>query len=204
MVIRAFQFAFDEGGELLEFYQGRFVNVEFKGINGGEELFNRDWCVALLFFLSLVAIASHVAGDTTMAASTSEFRFAISECLNFTFASFAAFAFRSPIVRGFSFLAPFSASVFIHSSPPSSLVTRGMKLEVAKFLAIGSRVISVRVESTFATLQVCVVLSVFLSCLELGYLEVWVACKTSMIEEKYHVSPFESALNFLGEAHCLG
>jgi hypothetical protein len=118
MIIRSFHFAFDEGWELLEFYQGRFVNGEFKGINGGEELFNRDWCGALLFFVSLVAIASHVAGDATMAASTSEFRFAISECLSFTVASFAAFAFRSLIVRGFSFLAPFSASVFIHPPPP--------------------------------------------------------------------------------------
>ena len=182
MIIRAFHFAFDEGWELLEFYQGRFVNGEFKGINGGEELFHRDWCVALLFFSSLVAIAGHVAGDTTMAAGTSKFGFAISECLRFTLASFAAFAFRSPIGRGFAFLAPFSASVFIQSSPPSSLVSRGMKLEVAKFLAIGSRMIAIRVERTFATLQVCVVLSVFLSCLELGYLEVGIACETGMIE----------------------
>ncbi len=166
------------------------MNGEFKGINGGEELFNRDGHGALLFFLSFVAIAGHVTGDTTMAASTSKFGFPISECLRFTLASFATFAFRSPIVRGFSFLAPFSASVFIHSSPPSSLVTRGMKLEVAKFLAIGSGMVAIRVERTFATLQVCVVLSVFLSCLELGYLEVWVACETGMIEEKYHVSPF--------------
>ncbi len=45
-----------------------------------------------------------------------KFGFAISECLRFTLASFAPFAFRSPIVRRFSFLAPFSASVFIHSS----------------------------------------------------------------------------------------
>ena len=54
MVIRAFQFAFDEGGELLEFYQGRFVNGDFMGINVGEELLNRDWCCALLCFLSLI------------------------------------------------------------------------------------------------------------------------------------------------------
>ena len=182
MVIRSFHFSFEEGWELLEFDQGRFVNGEFKGINGGEELFHRDWCVALLFFLSLVAIAGHVAGDTTMAAGTSKFGFAISECLRFTLASFAAFAFGSPRLRWFAFLAPFSASVFIHSSPPSSLVARGMKLEVAKFLAIGSGMVAIRVERTFATLQVCVVLSVFLSCLELGYLEVWVASETGMIE----------------------
>ena len=46
-------------------------------------------------------------------------------------------------------------------------------------------------------------MSVFLSCLELGDLEVWVASETGMIEEEYHISPFESALNFLREAHCL-
>ena len=109
------------------------MDGEFTGINGGEELFNRDRYGAL-FFLSLVAIAGHVAGDTTMAASTSKFGFAISERLRFTLASFATFAFRSPIGRGFAFLAPFSASVFIQSSPPSSLVSRGISWRLRSFL----------------------------------------------------------------------
>ncbi len=175
MIIRAFHFSFDEGWELLEFDQVRFVNGDLKGINGGEELFNRDWFGALL---SLVAIVSHVADDTTMAASTSEFRFAIPECRSFTLTSFAAFAFRSPIVRVFAFLTPFSASVFIHASPPSSLAARRIQLEVTKFLAFCSGMVSIRVERTFIPLQVGVVLSVFLSCLELDNLEVWVAGKT--------------------------
>ncbi len=110
----------------------------------------------------------------------------------------------SPVVLRFSFLTPSSGSVFIHASSPSSLSCRRIKLEVAKFLAVGSGVISIRVKRTFVTLQVGVVLSVFLSCLELGYLEMWVAGETGMIEKKDHVSPFESALNFLCEAHCLG
>ncbi len=75
------------------------------------------------------------------------------------------------------------------------------KLEVATFLAVGSGVIAIRVKRTFVTLQVGVVFSVFLSCLELGYLEMGVAGETGMIEKEYHVSPFESALNFLCEAH---
>ena len=125
MIICAFHFAFNKGGKLLEFDQVRFVNGDGKGINGSEKLFNRDGFGALL---SLVAIAGHVADDTTMTASTSEFRFAISECRSFILASFPAFAFRSPVVRASSFLTLSSASVFVHASPPSSLVSRRMQL----------------------------------------------------------------------------
>ncbi len=202
MIMCSLQFAFYEGWELLEFDQGRSLAGVIRGVNVGVELFNCDWFCSLL---SLVAVSSHVADDTTVAAGTSEFRFgAISECLSFTLASFAAFSFWSPVVLRFSFLTPSSGSVFIHASPPSSLSCRRTKLEVAKFLAVGSDVISIRVKRTFVTLQVGVVLSVFLSCLELGYLEMWVAGETGMIEKKDHVSPFENALNFLCEAHCLG
>ena len=100
----------------------------------------------------------------TVAAGTSEFRFAISECLSlsFPFASFSAFAFWSPVGRRFSLLTPFAGSVFIYASPPSSLSCRRIKLEVAKFLAVGSGVISIWVKCTFVTLQVGVVLSLFL------------------------------------------
>jgi hypothetical protein len=179
MIIRAFHFAFNKGGKLLEFDQVRFVNGDGKGINGSEKLFNRDWFGALL---SLVAIAGHVADDTTMAASTSEFRFAISECRSFTLASFSAFAFRSPIVRASAFLTLSSASVFVHASPPSSLASRRIQLEIPKFLAFCSGMVSIRVEGTFVPFQVGVVLSVFLACLELGYLEVGVAGETGMVE----------------------
>ncbi len=125
-------------------------------------LFDDDWCGSLLSF---VAVSGHVPDDATMTAGASELRFAISEWLSFTLASFAAFSFGSPIVRVFSFLAPFSGSVFIHASPPSSLFARRRKLEVTKFLAVGSGMISIRVKRTFVTLQIGVVLSVFLTCL---------------------------------------
>ncbi len=79
MIICSLQFAFYEGWELLEFDQGRSLAGVVRRVNVGVELFNRDWFCSLL---SLVAVSSHVADDTTVAAGTSEFRFAISECLN--------------------------------------------------------------------------------------------------------------------------
>jgi hypothetical protein len=130
-----------------------------------------------------------VSDDATVAAVAGEFRFANTECLSFTLASFAVFSFGmlwgvgSPVVLRFSFLASFVGSFSIHASPPSSHSSRRIQLKLTEFLAVGSDVSYIAVKGTFLSVEGGIVLSVLLSCLKLSYLEMRIACKTRVVEE---------------------
>ncbi len=130
-------------------------------VDSGCILFDCYWCCSLLSF---VTVSGHVSDDATVTADASVgvSPFPLSYL---PFGGCVGFVRQVEDCRPLSRPLPPPLLLFIPLPRPPIFPEGLSELEVAKLLAVSGGVIAIRVKRTFVTLQVGVVLSVFLSCL---------------------------------------